>query len=110
MERAKLSRSLERVLRCTEDLARACTAVDVVQAEVDKALGPYMRAAAGFEKDRKRDSHLTQTKKVAAVAKDWLDAYQDAQVFDKLPALLAVVQRSAEIAALSTNSPVCRYV
>lgn len=42
---------------------------------------------------------------MAAVARVWLDAFQDAHLFDKLPALLAMMQHSAEVAARPTNSP-----
>ncbi len=112
MERAKLSRTIERLLRCAEDIASACAPVDGSSNNKDynKMSGLHARAVAGFEKDRERYSHLTQTKKVAAVARDWLDAYQDAQVFDKLPALLAVVQHRAEAVARSPNSPMHMWV
>ncbi len=108
MDRAKLGRTIERYLRGAEDLVSAWVAASSTDADNQKAMLAYERAVVGFDKERKRHSHLTQSKKVAALANDWLDAYQDVRVLDKLPALLMAMQHSAEVAALSTNSPTCR--
>ncbi len=112
MDRANLGRAIERYLRCTGDLVNACSLGDASNTgvEYEKALSAYNAALDRFEKDTERHCRLAQSKKIAALAKDWLGAFQDVQVFDKLPPLLMVVQRSAEVAALSTTSPVCRYV
>ncbi len=109
MERAKLGRAIERLLRCTEVVACPVDA-STIDSERGKAIGAYGKAFAGFEKDRERHTHLTQSKKLAALAKDWLDAYQDVQVFDRLRALLAVMQDRTEAVVRSTDSPVRTWV
>ncbi len=110
--RANLGRAIERCLRCTGDVINACSLVGAsnTNVEYEKAMSAYNIALGRFEKDRERHGCLGQSNKIVALAKDWLGAYQDVQVFDKLPPLLTAVQRSAEVAALSTTSPVSRYV
>lgn len=112
MDRTKLGRDMDRYLRCTEDLITACTPGDDqnTDATFDKAILSFRRSVVGFEKERARYSNLAQGKKCAAVAKTWLDAYHDAQVLPKLQAHLTVVRDSAQVPALTTNSPMRRYV
>ncbi len=112
MDRTKLGRVFDRYLRSTDDLITACTPGDEqnTDATFDKALLIFRRSVFGFDKDRARHSNLTQGKKCAAVAKTWLDAYHDAQVLPKLQAHLTDVRDSAQVAALTTNCPMRRYV